>query len=1191
MPLKPIVIATSTNQAAGAESIWNKLQNPEVFISKIITTEVNAENSNELNKLISGIPTPFARAEMFKYAIKYIGNNTDNLTGLLSFYNTIKDEWKGLIACIALDNQPITIEKIKLDYSDGKGKKDTKNIYEPKGALGNMLFENKDLWCDQLEVGHEETRKNAKPFIYVIRYSGIVIGATSPESLLFTAPVYEIPIENKGFYSQGTKKFIDPLKGIISEEEVEKLYVYVNHINNSLDSYRNLFTKRSPDTQQISVFLNKWLKEIQTYANFHGYKLDTNAIVPNFNKFESPFDKLFNFKTTLYGYRGRISSDLLSLQLPEGIEGIEVELGELLLDPDTCTVSEIIFSKKENPANAGVHMLKAISEPNDLYFTLPLSEKGLAIFQDEIEGLLQIGGNIRSELSAIYEMSSKVLKVTLRIDVNGNTTSFTKNYKNPEPIQGQKIICWPDFISKIWDKYYLYSELPHNSIDIQAFPLRADKNNFQLKAEIKDGKYQFKKIAANGNKIDINDTSEIIIEFDVNKLGSTFLKYEIYESSEPFKGIEFQCKNKHSGYLVFKSLTSTNINVLKDFRNIKLNPNPVRVGFDFGSNNICISYAQLGGQPELISFKNRRKFLLGIDVGLNPKQAALPDEVFFFQNEETQSNHIKSMVMIHDEKRVKNILLDEVVNLSKEIKGGFPVFEKNIPVEDSDETTHIISFDNQLSSIKYNMKWSSIKKENAYKQSLLKSLWLCTYAELFINDKYPDSLVWAYPASMNPQIIDQYRIMWGEIGKLNPLVNIENARVAIPNNWKNNSSSDNWGDNDDDNWGDDDGTEKNGSIDDLLNAQTEAESVCRHALGVGLTPGPRGLLMGFDIGGSTSDILCVALRKDSQGKMVNTLIKQSSIKFAAGKLSEATRKSKKFKNVLTSFCRRKEFDIHGITIPPLRLNESTSSFYYNMIIDRLTLKEDLDELYRNIAADCPDLFIINSYMTGLIMFYAGQLAYKIRLSSKDDSGNYKPEFFDEIRLGVFGKGGRMFDWLKAINEPSALGYYKECFGLGYGIEVRDHIDKFKFKYTDSENVKAEVSFGLSRRDPLNTTGSKIKELLGEEGYTYNGVIIDSFDDVQTKFLRDFGTELSYPKEFKRFTEFMKKFYSFSKERYGFSFPNFEQEINDMPIVSYVNNIPEYILARDGEDFDFEAPLIILEGMCFLDEVLFKQVFK
>ncbi len=1211
--LKPLVITTRKSQAAGSEFIWNKLQNPEVFISGIVTQEVNIENSEELNKLISGIPTPLARTSMFKYAINYVGQAGEELTGLMSFYKTLQDEWKGLVACIALDNQPISVEKITLGYSDGRIIEETTNLYEPKGSIGNMLFEDKPMWCDQQDQ-LDSTKKTA-PFVYVIRYNGIVIGATSPESLLFTAPVYNINT-NKGFYSSITRKFTDPLKANLSREEVEKLYVYVKHINGSINSYVNQFTKKKPDVLKISVFLNNWLSEIKSYAGSKGFEMDENAIVPNLNKFKAPFDKLFNFQTTLYGYGGRISSDITTLHLPEGIAPVEVELAELLLNPDTCTVSEIIFDEQNDAANSGVHMLKAISDRGDRYFTLPLSEKGLAIFQDEIGGLLQIGGDVKSNLSAIYDVATKNLQVTLQVDVNGNTTSFAKTYKEPVKLDGQRVICWPDFISKIWNKYYLYSELPHNAPELKALPLRADKNDFRLISEVKDGKYQFKKIAVNGKKVNADDSAEILVEYDINKLGSTDLKYEIYESADPFKGIEFQFKTKSSGYLVFKSVTSGNPNTLKDYRSLKTNLNPVRVGFDFGSNNTCISFAEMGGQPELITFRNRRKFLLGVDVTNNAKVAATPSEVFFFQNEDTQSNQIKSMVMIHDERRVRDIEKDPKIILKKEIKGGFPVFEKNIPIDDSAESTYTTRFANQPSYIKFNMKWSNDEKENAYKQGLLKSLYLKTYAELLDKEKFPESLVWAYPSSMNKQILLKYGVLWNEVGQVNPLVALlnsgfeyKNAKVAqfvgsigniagtgggfgggFGSGGFGSGSGSGFGSNKP--FGAGSSTKSNIEVLDLK-AQTEAASVCKHALGVGFEAGQRGLIIGFDIGGSTTDILCIATKKDKSSPNADdfkdTLIKQSSIKFAAGKLADATKKSKKFQEVLKSFCRKKEFYIHGITVPPEKLNANTTTYYYNLIVDRLTTEADLNEFYQNLAADCPELFTINSFMTGLIMFYAGQLANKIRTTQEENPSDYLATF-ENVMIGCFGKGGRMFDWLRAMNEQAAYSYYQACFGAGYGVKAQEQINNFQIIPSDTNFVKAEVSFGLASYKEINTNSDQISELIGEEGFNYNGAIVDQFANVEPRFMQHFGNQFSTPREFKRFSEFAKIFYGFSNEFFGFSLPAIQQEINNMKLKSYIENIPEYQLAKRAQEFDFEAPVIILEGMCFLDTILMDKLF-
>ena len=1185
MEIKPLVINTNPAPQKGSQFKWNKLEAPDNFISTITTPDIDVENSDELNSLISGIPSPMARAQMFKYAINYVSHQGEELKGLLAFYKTLQDEWKGLIACLALDNQPITVEKVYLTYSGGKSIYDTTNLYEPKGAFGNMLFDSKELWCDPKEF---ETNPDAHPFISIIRYNGIVIAGTNPDSLLFTAPVYNLdiiaPYYRKQKTAEGSGKFIDPIK-LLSEEDLQKLYSYVKHISTSLDDFKNSFGKNKPETQKFAKFINNWLIEIKNKSN----SIDENAIVPNFGKFYAPFDKLFNYKTTLYGYNGRITSNLETLNLPNDISPIEVDLSDLLLEPASTTVTEITFDEPIDALNVGVYLLKAVSDRGEKYFSLPLSEKGLTIFQDNIEGLLQSSGDFKSNLSAIFDMSTKTLHVTLQIDVNGNPTSFKKEYKDPVKIEGQRIICWPDFVSKIWNQYYLYSELPHNSADLKAYPLRGDVNNFQLISEVIDGKYQFKKIAENGNIISKDDTAEILIEYDINKLGAADLKYEIYQSAQPFKGVEFKFKSKPSGYLVFKSILSNNSNTLKDYR-IRTNLIPVRVGFDFGSNNTCISYAEQGGRPELITYKNRRKFLLGVEGTENNKRAAAPHEVFFFQNDDTASNQIKSMLMIHDERRVKDIEKGPKIILTRAVTGGLPVFEKNIPIDDGTESTYTTRFAGQPNYIKYNMKWSNDEKENAYKQGLLKSLYLKTYAELLDKERFPESLAWAYPSSMNKQILLKYGLLWNDIGQLNPLnallnssMEFKNARVAQFTPSSSNDSSRRSS-----------GSFGSSSIQSSdIKAMTEAASVCKHALGVGFETGPRGLIIGFDIGGSTTDILCIALKKDKSSNIPddfqNSLIKQSSIKFAAGKLADATKESKKFQEVLKSFCLYKDFHIHGINVGVEKLNRNTSAYYYNLIIDRLNSETELNDFYKRIADGCPELFTINAYMTGLIMFYAGQLARKIRETQDANPADYL-DVFDDVQIGCFGKGGRMFDWLRSLDEQSCFNYYQDCFDSGYGIKAQDHVKRFNIKPSSIEYVKSEVSFGLSRHNEIKVTDDQITELLGEDGYTYNGEILDSMSSVESRFMQAFGDKFTRPREFKRLNDFVKIFTKFNND-YFVKLPSLESEVNGMRLQSYVQNIPEYQLAKRSQEFDYEAPVIILEGMCFMDEVLMKKLFS
>ncbi len=137
------VLTIDVNPAAvpsGSLDQWKPLENTTVFIKNIITPTLS-ENTN-VGQLVSGIPTAFARVDLFKTAIDHVATNgmSNEKTNLVGYYTQLVDEWRGLIACMALDYAHISVSRIDLAYSDGKDIANTANVYEPKGAFGNMLL-------------------------------------------------------------------------------------------------------------------------------------------------------------------------------------------------------------------------------------------------------------------------------------------------------------------------------------------------------------------------------------------------------------------------------------------------------------------------------------------------------------------------------------------------------------------------------------------------------------------------------------------------------------------------------------------------------------------------------------------------------------------------------------------------------------------------------------------------------------------------------------------------------------------------------------------------------------------------------------------------------------------------------------------------------------------------------------------
>jgi hypothetical protein len=82
-------------------------------------------------------------------------------------------------------------------------------------------------------------------------------------------------------------------------------------------------------------------------------------------------------------------------------------------------------------------------------------------------------------------------------------------------------------------------------------------------------------------------------------------------------------------------------------------------------------------------------------------------------------------------------------------------------------------------------------------------------------------------------------------------------------------------------------------------------------------------------------------------------------------------------------------------------------------------------------------------------------------------------------------------------------------------------------------------------------------------------------------------------------EFADVYYKIATGMFGLplTHDDFIQGFNNMNIGSYIKQLPEYKMAQeskqkgDSQSFDFIAPIIILEGMKFLEDVIYKKIAK
>lgn len=1283
----------------GVEFAWDKIPQLEVFTKNILIPEIavdkDGNSSVNIGTIVSGIPSVFARANLFKSALDNIQDKDTDAAGLMLFYKSLISEWKGFISCIALNYKDIEVNRIHLAYSDGQQLINTANIYEPIGAFGNMLFERQPLWCDQSLANNTDKI----PFIDVISFKGNVVGGTSPDSFLFTSVAYHLK-EKLPFVNVQNGKFIDPLKSELNPQELFTLYGYAKHMLKNIEQFRsnygNLEELIRPEYGNMSGCLQSWIEEMIVYQEKKGYpKLDHQAAPEVGALFNYPFSILFNYSTELFGSEGIIYN--------ESKEGsISFDPKDLLL-PDTTEIAQIDFGKEgmetRNYLKSKPILLLAAEtkgQPNNYaYFTLPLTPLALNVFGATLEALVGISeaSNVKSRITAIYDPNDKNgerLTVNLRLYTEtGNEIIKEVIYKiTSTSIEGKDILMWPNFISRQWNRYFLYSEIPHNDAKFQATPFigNVEDDFFRI---VLDEKGVPLYLANNGRAAVVPEKyGNIKAQLHVtsnNAVADNKYKYEIYESNQPFKGLKFAHAGIDCGFGIIRYDGSGNtqslpVNMLNSPRTLS----PAFLGVDFGSTNSSIAYFSDHRNEvcESLKLTNKRVSLLSTDAKNNDKRPAVEDEIFFFQNDEILSNSIKSVLTIHDSRRIVNegnILSDSL--MAQAVKGGFPCFEKNLPIENAEDNRYILSY-NRIgrAELVYNMKWSSQPIDKSYKTAYLSSLLLHVYAQLFIEGHEPHTLKWSYPSSMGKELLSEYRGIWDSLKEISPIVgNVKlktyppsdlsdigettgnstwAAAAAATSSWGDGSaeapvSGADWGAtaSGSNGWGRETkvpavaagwGNEASKKAATAVNIETETTAVrfdfrtlsneeslseacavanylVRPNGGYSINPGE--LVLCFDIGGSTTDI--TALCQMEGGK---AMIKQNSIRFAAERVAQATKFSPNFKNVLLRMCERKNISIQGLNNGSNKFSENTAPYYFEQVVDRLEAA-DFETFYLLIAAECKEMMSINLYVTGLIMFYAGQLAYKLRneIVKSEDAPPAVKAIPPKIKIAFAGKGSRIFDWFTAVDPKAADDYYTQMFIRGMGGESIARttitpintnplkiIDINSQRGTNNADVKYEVSKGLAIPTNITSilvpTNKQAIEILGEDNFcviTPSGEFkyLESTNSITPEMLEHIGNHfICLPPEGKphcpRFMDFADLFYKVSSSMFGLKMnaADFMAGFQDMNIENYIKGEPGFIKAQkrkhdDQKAFDYVAPIIILEGMKFFEKHLLKGIQK
>jgi len=189
----------------------------------------------------------------------------------------------------------------------------------------------------------------------------------------------------------------------------------------------------------------------------------------------------------------------------------------------------------------------------------------------------------------------------------------------------------------------------------------------------------------------------------------------------------------------------------------------------------------------------------------------------------------------------------------------------------------------------------------------------------------------------------------------------------------------------------------------------------------------------------------------------------------------------------------------------------------------------------------------------------------------------------------------------------------QCFAKGFGEQeanaifnpgINFSISNFENFSTDfvQDNVKTEVAKGLAISDyPIFEFPSEMLEIAGEDGYMLRvpgqpqAIPLGSLMDINPSLIQRLGSELLPPQPgpnaYPRFVSFMNTFFDFASQTLDFKAEGSEvlKAVTSMNILNDLRNDDDYKEAMKSKDFDFVAPLFILQGQAFLRSYLLPKI--
>ncbi len=743
-----------------------------------VIQQINDPTGGVAKKLLTGIPSPFARIHLFDTAFDMINNCDEGIDGKSVYHKLVSD-------CLDLFEIFFNIDQLKAANYSLKIETWDKSIHlsslmKSNNAGNRLLADTLNLFLDQ---DFPELKK-----LYFITLNEQIIGGTSPLTIFFTAPEINCQIVNP--YTG--ENYFTVIRSLNERNQAFQMYFHLFFSSNRFTLQQhcmNIYNYIERCYSDLSATQNSFLSTIQSarnntdsetfrnnYQNIFDSKglqievlgipilQNTQPIMPSLDEISSEGQgstillKPAKLPAYLQGKYPAVYADKKYSGLKEDEDLNKRILPDRKLKYPYLAVDDFLENnliRLDYPVNAGRFLIPADMADADKAILLPVKNRYFDFFTIED---LQESLSIEKKNSNSMKLLNEGYRVKLTLPTSSGPVVLTKDY-----FVGDKV----SQAGKVVDAEVYFGFFPFFKV------LEQNKFNDYYKVMFSDASienkndiYSIKFFGENNTVIPEDSDAVINVKKTIRRKKQEGLLSTIYyEIKRPFDYMQVVATdNSCSGIII------------PLWKELHLGPKKYQYAVDFGTTNTHIAYSEITAKQD--------SPYLSFETGEHDLQVVLynkpngDENINQVQKYEEDAQNLKTRTFINKQKRE---FLPSVLNNPDSIFYRFPFrtalsFEpnssQNVPVLLGNSNISFIYEQDVIEEevdgeIITDLKWSLDPDKEKYVTVFLKEIAYLIRNKILLGSGNPSvsRLIWFLPLSMDDNSKASFEMIWKNIFK------------------------------------------------------------------------------------------------------------------------------------------------------------------------------------------------------------------------------------------------------------------------------------------------------------------------------------------------------------------------------------------------------------------------------------------